>query len=35
LGSGGERPAEPFEVILRTDAPVEDYFAGETEPPQD
>jgi hypothetical protein len=31
--SGGEPPADAFEVILRTDARVEDYFAGEAEPP--
>lgn len=35
--SGGEPPAEPLDVILRTDARVDDYFAGETEdsPPDD
>jgi uncharacterized cupin superfamily protein len=31
--SGGEPPREAFEIILRTDARVEDYFAGETDLP--
>ena len=31
--AGGEAPAEPLDIILRTDAQIEDYFADEADPP--
>lgn len=33
--AGGEPPADPLDVLVHTDSPVEDYFEGETDPPSE